>query len=157
MNVGEQVSDSSKILCSGSGFERKLCQCPGKIGSFQKRSIIKENRNLRIIDIRESESGFYYCSRDDGTTSTPNNEHIVSRAEIVVVPMTATRFVSNFTLQKTATEGSLAIVGLGSEVQLVWDVFDELPCTGMRLLMRLLIFEPVYRLWSLSRRFAPIR
>lgn len=138
MNVGEQVSDSSKILCSGSGFERKLCQCPGKIGSFQKRSIIKENRNLRIIDIRESESGFYYCSRDDGTTSTPNNEHIVSRAEIVVVPMTATHFVSNFTLQKTATEGSLAIVGLGSEVQLVWDVFDELPCTGMRL--QLLIF-----------------
>ena len=123
-NQGEQVSDQSNILCSGPSFERRLCSCGADEDSFQKRSIIKENRNLRITDIRTTESGMYYCSRDDGSSGTPDNEHIVSRAEIVVIPMTASHYVANFTLDKR-TSNSL----FSSPLELKWDVFDELSCT----------------------------
>ena len=71
----------------------------------------------------------YYCARDDGSTSSPDDEHIVSRAEVVVIPLTASHYVANFTLDKNAQAGTLATVGLGEEVALEWDVFDELPCT----------------------------
>ena len=120
---------SNKHQPTGNHFERRLCQCEGPAGSFQTRSLIKQNRNLRITDIRQSESGMYYCARDDGSTSSPDDEHIVSRAEVVVIPLTASHYVANFTLDKSVQAGTLATVGLGEEVALEWDVFDELPCT----------------------------